>query len=123
MMFSAWRSSRNWSWAGFGSNLTSRPVSSVIQYRFESRQRGSRNCSRLSRIVELAAMARDPRHQPGDRAVGGEVHVGVGGGLLPARPGLEPEDRRGHRLRAVAGGLPVQALGDLGVRLDLAPVE
>src|SRR5215210_8773651 len=118
-----WTSSMNLSWAEFGMNCTALPALSVIQYRFDSRQRGSRNCSRLTRIVELAAIARDPCHEPGDRAVGREVHVGVGRGLLPARPGLEPEDRRGHRLGAIAGRLPVQALGDLRIRLDLSPVE
>src|SRR5215210_4641219 len=118
-----WTSSMNLSWAEFGMNCTALPALSVIQYRFDSRQRGSRNWSRLSRIVELAAMARDPCHEPGDRAVGGQVHVGVGRRLLPARPGLEPEDRGGDGLRAVAGRLPEQALGDLCVRLDLAAVE
>src|SRR5215212_2891900 len=113
----------NLSWAEFGTNWTALPALSVIQYRFDSRQRGSRNWSRLTRIVELAAMARDPCPQPGDRAAGREVHVGVGRRLLPARPGLEPEDRRGHRLGALAGRLPEQALGDLGVRLHLAAIE
>src|SRR5215218_2554241 len=118
-----WTSSKNLSWAEFGTNWTALPALSVIQYRFDSRQRGSRNWSRLTRIVELAAMARDPCHEPGDRAVGREVHVGVGRRLLPARPGLEPKDRRRDRLRAVAGRLPEQAFCDLGVRLDLAAVE
>src|SRR5215208_4102561 len=113
----------NLSWAEFGTNWTARPALSVIQYRFDSRQRGSRNWSRLSRIVELAAMARDPCHEPGNRAVRRQVHVGVGRRLLPARPGLEPEDRRRDRLRTIAARLPEQALGDLGVRLDLAAVE
>src|SRR5829696_4300466 len=113
----------NFSCAEFGTNWTALPALLVIQYRFDSRQRGSRNWSRLTRVVELAAMARDPCHEPGDRAVGREVHVGVGRRLLPARPGLEPEDRRGDGLGAVTGCLAEQALGDLGVRLDLAAVE
>jgi hypothetical protein len=36
------------------------------------------------------------------------------GRLTPAAAGFQPEDCDRHRLRAVAGGLPEERLGDLG---------
>ena len=47
----------------------------------------------------------------------------VHGGFLPARTGPQPEDRRGDRLPIIARCLPEQALGYLGVGLDVPGVE
>lgn len=47
----------------------------------------------------------------------------VDDGLLPLRAGLQPEGRRGHRLRAVTQRLPAKALRDLAVGIDAAGVE
>src|SRR4051794_5913968 len=123
MRLSEWTSSRNLSCAVFGTKGTARPALSVIQYRFDSRQRGSRNWSRLTPIVDFAAIRCDPGHQAGDADIGAQLHVGVGRGLLPIGSGLEPEDRRGDGLAAIPRGLAEEALGDPGVRLEGCAVE
>src|SRR3954469_22849502 len=119
MRLREWTLSRNRSCAEFGTNRTAWPALSVINYRLNSRKRGSRNWSCLISIVDLADIACDRGDQAGDRAVGADGHVGVRRGLLPARAGLEPEDGGGDGLRTVPGRLPEQALGHLGVRFDL----
>src|SRR5215210_6236166 len=90
---------------------------------FDKRQRGSRNRLWSTRIVELAAMACDPVKQAGDGVVGAQAHGGLERRLLPAGPGLEPEDGGGDGLASVSRVLAEQAFGDLGVGLRLGSVE
>src|ERR1700686_5029260 len=56
-------------------------------------------------------------------ARGAAVDLDGLGRLPPPAAGLQPEDGRGDRRGAPTSGLPIEALGDLGGRLDLTDVQ
>ena len=91
---------------------------------------------RLDCPCEMKLLAFRERGQPRfhQLACRGDLHVDRNGcvlraadlvdaGLPPAGARLEPEDRRNDRLASIAGGLAVEVLSDLGVRLHVAVVQ
>src|SRR4051812_43532958 len=100
-----------------GSGWCARRPTSVLPVVLDHREG-----SAIARCLRMGALLGRPREPPDDDGQPLTIPF-LDGRLFPARPRLQPEDRGGDRLRAIAERLAIQALGHLAVRLDLAGVQ